>query len=197
MAVARAATVGGIGIDAEVNRALHPGTWAQFLVDNELQYVRSLPMRSRAGQVLNIWCVKEAATKALREPIDRLEIAVRHEKTLSATQDVWLVGNRAGYSNADRVPGANRRFARIGARSGRVPSRRDYDCWFGLISISCKKGWFNSICMGRDAKLESLKFAGRVMPIDRRYVLISPCRDEADFMRRTLDSVVSSIHSAR
>ena len=28
------------------------------------------------------------------------------------------------------------------------------------------------------------------MPIDHRYVLISPCRDEANFMRRTLDSVV-------
>lgn len=26
---------------------------------------------------------------------------------------------------------------------------------------------------------------------DRRYVLISPCRDEADFMRRTLDSVIA------
>lgn len=27
--------------------------------------------------------------------------------------------------------------------------------------------------------------------MDRRYVLISPCRDEADFMRRTLDSVIA------
>lgn len=37
-----------------------------------------------------------------------------------------------------------------------------------------------------------------LMPIDHRYVLISPCRDEADFMRRTLDSVVGqSIRPAK
>jgi len=36
------------------------------------------------------------------------------------------------------------------------------------------------------------------MPIDHRYVLISPCRDEADFIRRTLDSVVAqSIRPAK
>ena len=36
------------------------------------------------------------------------------------------------------------------------------------------------------------------MPIDHRYVLISPCRDEADFMERTLDSVAGqSIPPAR
>ena len=29
------------------------------------------------------------------------------------------------------------------------------------------------------------------MPDDRSYVLISPCRNEADYMRRTLDSVVA------
>ena len=34
--------------------------------------------------------------------------------------------------------------------------------------------------------------------LDRRYVLISPCRDEADFMRRTLDSVIGqSIQPAK
>src|SRR5882757_3411556 len=37
-----------------------------------------------------------------------------------------------------------------------------------------------------------------IMTIDRRYVLISPCRDEADYMKRTLDSVVAqSIRPAR
>jgi biofilm PGA synthesis N-glycosyltransferase PgaC len=36
------------------------------------------------------------------------------------------------------------------------------------------------------------------MPIDHRYVLISPCRDEAEFMRRTLDSVIGqSIRPAK
>jgi biofilm PGA synthesis N-glycosyltransferase PgaC len=39
-------------------------------------------------------------------------------------------------------------------------------------------------------KLRLVVGSASAMPIDRRYVLISPCRDEADFMERTLDSVV-------
>lgn len=88
-AVARTEIVGSIGIDAEVNRTLHPSTWAQFLADGELQQVRDLPMESRAGVALTMWCVKEAATKALGEPIDPIDIVVWHEESLSETRDVW------------------------------------------------------------------------------------------------------------
>jgi 4'-phosphopantetheinyl transferase EntD len=88
-AVLRTDAVGRIGIDAEVNRALHPATWKQFLAGNELQKVRKLPVESRATIVLTIWCVKEAAAKALGEPIDPMDIAVWHQRALSETQDVW------------------------------------------------------------------------------------------------------------
>jgi 4'-phosphopantetheinyl transferase EntD len=88
-AVARTDAVSRIGIDAEVNRALHPATWEQFLTGNELAKVRELPVGSRATIVLTIWCVKEAAAKALGEPIDPMDIAVWHQRALSETQDVW------------------------------------------------------------------------------------------------------------
>jgi 4'-phosphopantetheinyl transferase EntD len=91
VAVARTDAVSSIGIDAEVSRALHHSTWAQFLVASELHDVRDLQMESRAGVVLIIWCVKEAATKALGEPIDPLDIAVHREGTLSAAHHVWRV----------------------------------------------------------------------------------------------------------
>ena len=29
---------------------------------------------------------------------------------------------------------------------------------------------------------------------NRKYVLISPCRDEAEYMRQTFDSVINSVH---
>jgi 4'-phosphopantetheinyl transferase EntD len=90
-AVARSDAVGSIGIDAEVNRALHPATWKQFLAWDELQRVRQLPVESRASTVLSIWCVKEAAGKALGEPIEPTDIAVWHERALSDTQDLWRV----------------------------------------------------------------------------------------------------------
>jgi len=41
-----------------------------------------------------------------------------------------------------------------------------------------------------NGKLRIVVGSASAMPIDHRYVLISPCRDEADFMERTLDSVV-------
>ena len=88
-AVARTEVVGSIGIDAEMNRTLHPSTWTQFLVDSELQHLQSLPVDSRAGVVLTIWCVKEATVKALGEPIDPMEIGVWRERTVSETQDIW------------------------------------------------------------------------------------------------------------
>ena len=49
-----------------------------------------------------------------------------------------------------------------------------------------------------DGKFRTLVGSAHIMPIDHRYVLISPCRDEAEFMRRTLDSVVGqSIRPAK
>ena len=88
-AVARTDAVGSIGIDAEVNRPPHPSAWKQFLSGDELQRVRELPVTSRATRVLSIWCVKEAAAKALGEPIDPTDITVWHQRALSDTQDVW------------------------------------------------------------------------------------------------------------
>ena len=88
-AVARTEVVGSIGIDAEVNRTLHPSTWTQFLCDSELQHLQSLPVDSRAAVVLTIWCAKEATAKAMGEPIDPMDIVVWHERTVSETQDIW------------------------------------------------------------------------------------------------------------
>jgi 4'-phosphopantetheinyl transferase EntD len=88
-AVARTDVVGKIGIDAEVNRALHPAAWRQFLSRNEHQKVRELPVESRSTIVMTIWCVKEAAMKALGKPIDPMNIAVWHEQALSETRNVW------------------------------------------------------------------------------------------------------------
>jgi 4'-phosphopantetheinyl transferase EntD len=88
-AVAKTDTFGSFGIDAEVNRAPHPATWKQFLTENELEKVCKLPLEWRATFVLTIWCVKEAAAKALGERVALLDIAVWHQRALSDTQDVW------------------------------------------------------------------------------------------------------------
>jgi 4'-phosphopantetheinyl transferase EntD len=90
VAVARADAVSSIGIDAEVSRALHPRSWTQFLVDRELHHVRDLQMAWRSSLVLTIWCVKEAAIKALRHAIDPMDVEVHREGTYGA-QDVWRV----------------------------------------------------------------------------------------------------------
>jgi 4'-phosphopantetheinyl transferase EntD len=88
-AVARTDALNSIGIDAEVNRALHPAIWKQFLTGNELDRVRQLPVKSRAIVALTMWCVKEATSKALRKPIDPTNIVVWHQRELSDTRDVW------------------------------------------------------------------------------------------------------------
>ena len=88
-AVSETATHGRIGIDVEFNRTPSPRSWAQFLIDHELRYVRGLPVASRSSAALAIWCAKEAIIKALGKAADPLNIEVQYRRTVAGTGDEW------------------------------------------------------------------------------------------------------------
>jgi 4'-phosphopantetheinyl transferase EntD len=86
-AVGRACDVHAIGIDVECDRSPQPDTWAIFLTERELKRIFTLPARSRGLEVLNVWCVKEAGTKALRRTINPTEIETDYDQN----RDEYLI----------------------------------------------------------------------------------------------------------
>jgi 4'-phosphopantetheinyl transferase EntD len=79
-AVGRTCDVHAIGIDVERDSSPPPNTWAIFLTERELKRISTLPAGSRGVEVLNVWCVKEAGTKALRLIIDPTEIETEYDQ---------------------------------------------------------------------------------------------------------------------
>jgi 4'-phosphopantetheinyl transferase EntD len=86
-AVGRDFDVHAIGIDVEFAHDPHPDTWAFFLTERELKRISTLPAGSREIEVLNVWCVKEAGTKALRRTIDPTEIETDYDQN----EDEYLI----------------------------------------------------------------------------------------------------------
>jgi len=99
-AVGRACDVQAIGIDVEFARGPHPDTWAFFLTERELKRISTLPAGSRGLEVLNVWCVKEAGTKALRHSINPTEIETEYDQNSDEYLITWKdpIGDRSQYT---------------------------------------------------------------------------------------------------
>lgn len=73
-AVGWARDIRGIGIDVEYAMAPLPEIWQTILTKRELDHISALPADRRGSEVLNRWCTKEAATKALGRAISPTSI---------------------------------------------------------------------------------------------------------------------------
>jgi|ERR1700722_8965111 4'-phosphopantetheinyl transferase EntD len=79
-AVGWARDIRGIGIDVEyTTTAPAPKVWKSILTKRELEHIRALPADRRGPEVLNRWCTKEAATKALQRAINPASIETEYD----------------------------------------------------------------------------------------------------------------------
>ena len=88
-AVGRACDVGAIGIDVEFDRGLPPEVWPIVLTENERNNLTNFPVTSRASEVLTLWCIKEAATKALQFAINPAEIETDYDHGRQEFRLTW------------------------------------------------------------------------------------------------------------
>jgi 4'-phosphopantetheinyl transferase EntD len=78
-AVGWARNIRGIGIDVEYTMAPAPEVWKAILTKRELEHISALPADRRGPEVLNRWCTKEAATKALQRAISPTSIETEYD----------------------------------------------------------------------------------------------------------------------
>jgi 4'-phosphopantetheinyl transferase EntD len=78
-AVGWARDIRGIGIDVEYTMAPAPEVWKTILTKRELEHISVLPADRRGPEVLNRWCTKEAATKALQRAISPTSIETEYD----------------------------------------------------------------------------------------------------------------------
>lgn len=75
---ARSGEFASIGVDLEAQRVLHAKDWHALLTPAELRATQALAVDQRARAVMQRWCAKEAAAKALsQERTDLRQLVVR------------------------------------------------------------------------------------------------------------------------
>jgi 4'-phosphopantetheinyl transferase EntD len=89
--VARACNIPAIGIDVEFDRSPRPDTWPIFLTAQELKRISTLPVQARGIEALQIWCLKEAGTKAFRRSIDPTELETEYDRDADEYLITWAV----------------------------------------------------------------------------------------------------------
>ena len=78
-AVGWARDIRGLGIDVEYTMAPAPDVWKTILTKRELDQISALPADRRGPEVLNRWCTKEAATKALQQAVSPTSIETEYD----------------------------------------------------------------------------------------------------------------------
>lgn len=78
-AVARANTVSTLGIDIETADGLPPDVWSYFLTEREFDRLLASPTETRRLEAQNIWCAKEAVTKAMGGPFEPSALEVTRD----------------------------------------------------------------------------------------------------------------------
>lgn len=102
-AVAYTNSIAAIGIDLEYEPIV-PDIWHYVLTERELSRILALPVQERCTEVQRIWCAKEAAIKAVGQPLDPLSFEIDHDRASGDfLAELSISKNRVPYSLPGRT----------------------------------------------------------------------------------------------